>query len=73
MTPKLPELLNYKHVVITLRMPFEMKADLGAVARHKGITLSALIKLYISTALEADLHTPRPSGITLAEQLDHYS
>ncbi len=73
MTPKLPSSPDYKHALITFRVPFEMKADLNAVAQHKGITLSGLIKLYISAGLDADLHTPRPSGMTLAQQLDHYS
>jgi len=73
MAPKLPQLPSYKHVLITLRVPFEIKADLNAVAQHKGLTLSGLIKLYISNGLDADLHTPRPSGMTLAQQLDHYS
>jgi hypothetical protein len=47
-----------------------LKNALGKVARMKGISLSALIKFYLTDALKAELSRITENNMTLAEELD---
>lgn len=55
---------------IAFRADDEMKMKLEHIAKNKGINLSALIKLYLTTSLKRDLNEITENGITVAEELE---
>lgn len=55
---------------IAFRADDEMKMKLEHIAKNKGINLSALVKLYLTTALKKDLNEMTENGMTVAEELD---
>ena len=55
---------------IAFRADDELKMKLEHIAKNKGINTSALIKLYLTTALKRDLNEITENGMTVAEELE---
>lgn len=55
---------------IAFRADDELKMKLEHIAKNKGINTSALIKLYLTTALKKDLNEITENGMTVAEELE---
>ena len=55
---------------IAFRADDELKMKLEHIAKNKGINTSALIKLYLTTALKKDLNEITENGMTIAEELE---
>jgi predicted transcriptional regulator len=55
---------------IAFRADDELRMKLEHIAKNKGVNLSALIKLYLTTALKKDLNEITENGMTVAEELE---
>jgi hypothetical protein len=55
---------------IAFRADDELRMKLECIAKNKGINVSALIKLYLTTALKKDLNEITENGMTVAEELE---
>jgi len=55
---------------IAFKAEDEIKQKLLSLASSKGISLSALIKLYLTEAMKKDLSQITENGITKAEELE---
>ena len=55
---------------IAFRADDELKMKLEHIAKNKGINLSALVKLYLTTSLKRDLNEITENGMTVAEELE---
>lgn len=56
--------------IIAFRPEKDLKHQLEHLARHKGINLSALIKMYLKQAVIKDLNEVTENGMTVAEELE---
>lgn len=59
-----------KMSTIAFRSNETLKKQLENLAQHKGINLSALIKLYLTKAIRKDLNEKTVNGMTVAEELE---
>ena len=55
---------------IVFRLDESIKRKLQRLAKYKGINLSALIKLYLTKAMNHDLNEKLENGRTVAEELE---
>jgi len=55
---------------IAFRVDDNFKTKLEVIAKNKGINISSLIKMYLTSALKKDLNEITENGMTIAEELE---